>query len=46
MRDFHKLQVWEKSHHLTLEVYQATVQFPKTEVFGLVSQLRLCFYPC
>ncbi len=40
MRDFHKLQVWEKSHHLTLEIYQATARFPKSEAFGLTSQLR------
>jgi four helix bundle protein len=40
VRDFHKLQVWEKSHRLTLEIYLATAQFPKSEVFGLISQLR------
>lgn len=40
MRDFHKLQVWEKSHCLALEVYRATRNFPKAETFGLTNQLR------
>jgi len=40
MRDFRKLSVWQKSHALTLDVYQATAPFPRQEVFGLTSQLR------
>jgi len=40
MRDFRELKVWERSHHLTLEVYQLTKRFPKTEQYGLTSQLR------
>lgn len=40
MRDFRKLQVWEKSHHLTLAVYRATVAFPKDERYGLTRQIR------
>lgn len=40
MRDFRKLQVWQKSHQLTLAIYQATVTFPKHENYGLTSQLR------
>ena len=32
--------MWEKSHWLTLEVYKATMPFPKEEVYGLTSQLR------
>jgi four helix bundle protein len=40
MGDYRKLQVWERSHRLTLEVYGATSGFPKDELFGLTSQVR------
>ena len=40
MGNFKKLAVWEKSHHLTLEVYKLTAHFPKEETYGLTSQLR------
>ena len=40
MKDFRNLQVWEKSHQLTLAVYAATRTFPQSELFGLTSQIR------
>jgi len=40
LKDFRKLKVWEKSHHLTVEVYKATATFPKAELYGLTSQIR------
>jgi four helix bundle protein len=40
MQDFRKLQIWEKSHELTLEIYKVTKNFPKEELFGLTSQIR------
>ncbi len=40
MRDFRKLQVWQKAHQMALAVYRATAHFPRTEVYGLVSQMR------
>jgi four helix bundle protein len=40
MQDYRKLTVWKKSHLLTLAVYQATVAFPKDELYGLTSQIR------
>ena len=40
MRPFRDLKVWEKSHHLTLEIYRLTKTFPHDEKFGLTSQLR------
>ena len=40
MKDFRKLNVWEKSHHLTIEVYKATKSLPKEELYGLTSQMR------
>ena len=40
MKDFRQLKVWEKAHHLALEVYKATAAFPKEELYGLISQLQ------
>lgn len=40
MRDFKTLQVWQKTHLLTLDLYSATKGFPPDERFGLTSQLR------
>jgi len=40
MRDFRNLQVWEKAHSLTLNVYKATSSLPKDELYGLTSQIR------
>lgn len=40
MRNFRDLKVWEKSHLLTLEIYRATAEFPRDELYGLTSQMR------
>ncbi len=40
MQDFRKLDVWVKSHQLTLKLYQWTASFPRTEQFGLTAQIR------
>ena len=40
MEDFKKLKVWEKAHGLTLEVYVASREFPREEIYGLTSQMR------
>jgi four helix bundle protein len=42
MKSFRDLKVWEKSHELALAAYGATANFPKQEMFGLVSQIRRC----
>ena len=39
-RQFRKLQIWEKSHSLTLDIYSLSAHFPKSEVFALALQLR------
>ena len=39
-RSFEDLVVWQKSHQLTLRVYRITSDFPNTEIYGLVSQMR------
>jgi four helix bundle protein len=40
MKDFRKLKVWDRSHRLAVEVYRATARFPRSELFGLASQMR------
>ena len=40
MQNYKELQVWRKSHEISLSIYKITQSFPKEEVFGLVSQLR------
>ena len=40
MQDYKKLKVWKNSHELTLLVYRKTANFPKEELFGLISQIR------
>lgn len=37
---FTDLDVWREAHKLTLLVYRYTSGFPKSETFGLISQLR------
>lgn len=34
------LEVWKLAHQLTLDVYKITQAFPKSEQFGLTSQVR------
>ncbi|SRR6266496_137932 len=40
MVGFRRLQVWEKAHALTLDVYDVTRSFPRNELYGLTSQMR------
>jgi len=40
MQDFRNLKVWRKSHELALAVYRATMDYPDSERYGLVHQMR------
>jgi four helix bundle protein len=40
MQDFRNLAIWRQAHGLVLEVYRATARFPRSEQFGLASQMR------
>ncbi|MGB9104250.1 MAG: four helix bundle protein [Terriglobales bacterium] len=42
MQDFRNLDVWHKSHEVTLAIYQLTRKFPREEQYGLTSQMRRC----
>ncbi len=39
-KTFQDLIVWQKAHKFVLGVYKLSEGFPKTEVYGLTSQLR------
>jgi len=40
MRNFRDIKVWEKSHALTLSIYQESRALPKEEIYSLTSQMR------
>ena len=40
MQDFKNLEVWRKSHAVALETYVKTAKFPRSELFGVSSQMR------
>lgn len=40
MNNHKDLKVWQRSMELVTEIYTATREFPKEELFGLTSQLR------
>ena len=35
-----KLEVWKLADDLAFNIYQATKQFPKEEMYGITSQIR------
>lgn len=37
---YKKLLVWQEANKFALDVYKATSNFPKSEIYGMVSQLR------
>lgn len=39
-KSFKDLVVWKKSRDLAVEIYRLTDKFPKSELYGLVSQMR------
>jgi four helix bundle protein len=40
LKSYKELIVWQKGIQLVIEIYLVTDKFPKTEVYGLTSQLR------
>jgi four helix bundle protein len=39
-KGFRHLVVWQKAYELTLEIYRLTKIFPKSETYGLISQIQ------
>lgn len=40
MQRFTRLRVWQEGRELVAEVYKVSSSFPRSEIFGLTSQLR------
>jgi len=40
MQNYKNLDVWQTAHLLAVNVYKATMTFPKEELYGLTSQIR------
>ena len=40
IKTFQDITAWQKSHALVLEAYRLTANYPKHELFGLISQTR------
>lgn len=40
LKSYKELKVWKKAYKLTLQVYKITSDFPKSELYGLTSQMR------
>ncbi len=41
-KNFTDLIVWQKAHKFVLSVYRLSENFPKSEIYGLTSQLVNC----
>ncbi len=39
-RDYKKIKAWQLADELALLVYMATKEFPRSEIWGLTSQMR------
>ena len=42
VNSYKDLIVWQKSMNLVVEIYKLTENFPRSEIYGLVSQMRRC----
>ncbi|MEK7462947.1 MAG: four helix bundle protein [Patescibacteria group bacterium] len=40
LNSYKELIVWQKSFELTKKIYKSTENFPKSEIYGLTSQIR------
>lgn len=40
VKSFQELVVWQKAHELVLSIYRFSKDFPKSEMYGLTSQIR------
>ena len=40
LNSYKELLVWQKSMELVEEIYKLTAEFPKSEIYGLVNQMR------
>jgi len=41
-KSYRDLIVWQKAMDLVSKIYKLTLKFPKTEIYGLTSQMKRC----
>ena len=48
MQNFKELLLWQEAHKFVLNIYKISEHFPKSETFGVTSQLRRAAFsmPC
>ena len=44
MRNYRDIQVWQRSHQLTLTIYKMIESFPASEQYALTSQMKRAAY--
>lgn len=44
LKSYRDLEVWNRAHAVVLQIYNLTNPFPRSEQFGIVSQLRRAAY--
>lgn len=42
LSSYQQLTVWQKAFELSIKIFKLTTKFPKSELYGLVSQMRRC----
>lgn len=42
MHNYKELTVWTKAVTLATDIYRATSEYPKSELYGITSQMRRC----
>jgi len=42
LTSYQQLVVWQKSFALSIKIFKTTSKFPKSELYGLISQMRRC----
>jgi len=40
IKNFRDLEVWKLGRKIVTDIYQLTAEFPKSETYGLVNQMR------
>lgn len=40
IRDFRDLDIWKRGKDIVIQIYKTTKNFPKEEIFGVISQMR------
>ena len=42
LKSYKELKVWQKAVQLSINIFRVTKEFPKSELYGLTTQMRRC----